>query len=108
MLRSKSFLTTLFVSFVVLFLFAATDQKEPAPKWSMNASIVEACSCPMFCQCYFNTSPAAGEGHAGHAEHYCRFNNAFHVNKGHYGDTSLDGAKFWVAGDLGGDFSKGQ
>jgi hypothetical protein len=29
------------------------------------------------------------------------------VNKGSYGDVALDGAKFWVAGDLGGDFSKG-
>jgi hypothetical protein len=27
------------------------------------------------------------------------------VNEGHYGATSLDGAKFWVATDLGGDFS---
>src|SRR5207253_4492194 len=42
------------------------------------------------------------------ATHYCKFNNAFHVNKGMYGATKLDGAKFWVAGDLGGDFSKGQ
>ena len=80
----------------------------------MNATIIEACSCPMFCQCYFNTKPAA---HAGAAtpgtdpeggEHFCTFNNAFKVNKGTYGDTKLDGAKFWVAGDLGGDFSKGE
>ncbi len=83
-----------------------------APKWSMNASIIEACSCPMFCQCYFNDKPAA-HGHAGHAghgegEHFCRFNNAFKVNKGHYGAVKLDGAQFWVAGDLGGDFSSGK
>src|SRR5262249_23556849 len=38
----------------------------------------------------------------------CRFNNAFRINKGSYKGTSLDGAKFWVGGDLGGDFSKGQ
>ena len=109
MLRSKSFLTALFLSVAALFLFTAADTKTETPKkWSMNASIVEACSCPMFCQCYFSTAPAGHAEHGGHAEHYCRFNNAFHVNKGHYGDTSLDGAKFWVAGDLGGDFSKGQ
>jgi hypothetical protein len=42
------------------------------------------------------------------APRYCRFNNVFKVNKGKYGDTKLDGAKFWVAGDLGGDFSKGE
>lgn len=79
--------------------------------WSIKATIIEACSCPMFCQCYFSTQPAAHHGghHGGHGEgeHFCRFNNAFRVDKGKYGDTRLDGAKFWVAGDLGGDFSKG-
>jgi hypothetical protein len=91
------------------------------PEWSMNATIIEACSCPMFCQCYFSDKPAAhaaegAEGHAGHeghnmgggGEHYCRFNNAFRVNKGWwYKGVKLDGVKFWVAGDLGGDFSMG-
>jgi hypothetical protein len=53
--------------------------------------------------------PAAhGHTHGGAVEHFCRFNNAFKINKGHSGDVKLDGAKFWVAGDLGGDFSKGQ
>ena len=80
-----------------------------APAWSMNATIIEACSCPMFCQCYFNSSPAGHAGHEGHgAAHFCRFNNAFKVNKGSYGSTKLDGAKFWVAGDLGSDFSMSQ
>jgi hypothetical protein len=80
------------------------------PQWAMNASIIEACSCPMFCQCYFNSQPAAHGEHAQHGggEHFCRFNNAYMVNKGNWGGTKLDGAKFWLAGDLGGDFSKGQ
>lgn len=89
---------------------AGEKAKEAAkpPAWNMNATIIEACSCPMFCQCYFNTKPSAhGSGH-GEGEHFCRFNNAFQVNRGSYGTTKLDGAKFWVAGDLGGDFSKGQ
>ena len=29
-----------------------------AAEWHMNATIIEACSCPMFCQCYFNAKPA--------------------------------------------------
>ena len=98
-----------------LLVFTATAENHAADKsaeWAMNASIIEACSCPMFCQCYFNTKPAEHTGggeHAGHGEgHFCRFNNAIKVNKGNYGPTSLDGAKFWVAGDLGGDFSKNQ
>ena len=103
------------VCFVVVLLstFAIyAEEPKAAPEWAMNATIIEACSCPMFCQCYFNSEPA---GHASMHEHgmssqahYCKFNNAFRVNKGTYGATSLDGAKFWVAGDLGGDFSKGQ
>jgi hypothetical protein len=77
--------------------------------WTMNATIIEACSCPMFCQCYFNSKPSEHSGHAGHGSgHFCRFNNTFRVNTGKYGNVPLDGAKFWVAGDLGGDFSKGQ
>jgi hypothetical protein len=77
--------------------------------WDFNATIIEACSCPMFCQCYFNMKPASHHGHAGGGdEHFCKFNNAFKVNKGQAGAVKLDGVKFWVAGDLGGDFSKGQ
>jgi hypothetical protein len=41
-------------------------------------------------------------------KHFCRANLAWKVNKGSYGATSLDGAKFWLANDLGSDFSKGQ
>jgi hypothetical protein len=82
-----------------------------APKWSFNATIIEACSCPMFCQCYFNTKPADAPGccpEAATGERFCRFNNAFKVNRGSFGDVKLDGIEFWVAGDLGGDFSEGQ
>jgi hypothetical protein len=86
-----------------------------APKdWSMKATIIEACSCPMFCQCYFNPNPAShGDGHAEHAghgggEHFCKFNNAFRVEKGAAGGVTLDGALFWIAGDLGAEFSDGE
>jgi hypothetical protein len=73
----------------------------------MEATIIEACSCPMFCQCYFNTEPAGHHTHHGEG-HFCRFNNAFKVDSGHYGDVALEGAKCWVAGDLGGDFAEGK
>jgi hypothetical protein len=58
----------------------------------------------MFCPCYFNTSPAA---HDEHGEHFCKFNMAYKVNKGHHGDTDLSGVKFWVAGDLGDSWEDG-
>ena len=76
--------------------------------WAVNATVIEACSCPMFCQCYFNTKPAAHHDHGGSAGHFCRANLAFRVNRGHYGPTKLDGAKFWLSNDLGGDFSQGK
>jgi hypothetical protein len=96
----------------------AADVAKPAAAaadWAMNATVIEACSCPMFCQCYFNAEPAGhgGAGMAGHeghggAEHFCKFNNAYRINKGHYGSTSLDGAKFWISGDLGANFADGE
>jgi hypothetical protein len=92
---------------------ASAAAKTAPVDWHMNATIIEACSCPMFCQCYFNTMPAdhpgcCPPGKPGEAPRYCRFNNAYKVNHGNFGSTKLDGAKFWVAGDLGGDFSKGE
>src|SRR5882724_3322389 len=76
--------------------------------WSFNATIIESCSCPMFCQCYFNTKPAAHEGHGATMKHFCRFNRAIRINKGASGSTNLAGMKFWMAGDIGADFSKDQ
>jgi hypothetical protein len=100
----------------LLFVFAgslmAADAKAPAKPWTMNATIIEACSCPMFCQCYFSSEPAshAGhmEGHEGHKETYCRFNNAYRVNRGTYNGVNLAGAKFWISGDLGASFADGE
>jgi hypothetical protein len=79
-----------------------------SPEWAANTTVIEACSCPMFCQCYFNTKPASHSHGAGVAEHFCRANLAHRINKGHYGTTSLDGVKFWISNDLGGDFSTGK
>jgi len=115
-MRTQRVVVLLAVALVAVLVLNA-DEPKGAPEWSMNATIIEACSCPMFCQCYFNSEPA---GHTSSMSmsthehgmssqaHFCKFNNAFHVNHGTYGATSLDGAKFWVSGDLGGDFSKGQ
>lgn len=106
--RHSKFLSSALSLVLLLSQTGLSATAKAAPDWSMNATIIEACSCPMFCQCYFSTKPAGH--HAGHGgeEHFCRFNNALKVNKGHYGKVDLAGAKFWIAGDLGGDFSKGQ
>ena len=83
-----------------------TAQGKPSvADWTMNATIIEACSCNMFCPCYFSTIPS-GHGHD-MAEHYCRFNMAYRINQGTFGNVNLAGARLWIAGDLGADFSKG-
>jgi hypothetical protein len=66
--------------------------------WSLDAKIIEACSCRLMCSCYFNDAPD---------KHFCQFNNAYRVISGHYGATKLDGTKFWVSGDLGENFGDG-
>ena len=60
--------------------------------WRMKADYVEACSCHLFCQCYFNK----------HAEHLmCEFNMAVTVREGHSGNVDLTNAKYWLTGDIG-------
>ena len=85
---------------------AAARPRAAAPEWMLNATIIEACSCTMFCPCYFSTVPS-GHGHGSMVEHYCRFNMGYRVNQGHFKGVSLSGVKLWIAGDLGADFSKG-
>ena len=88
---------------------AAPGRASEATDWAANITAIEACSCPMFCQCYFNRQPSGHAGHEGHgAKHFCRANLAYKINKGHHGATRLDGAKFWVATDLGEDFGDGE
>ena len=74
----------------------AKSEKASGGDWAMNATIIEACSCPMFCQCYFNDEPSAHpgccppDGDPKAPPRYCRFNNAFRVNHGSYGGVKLD------------------
>jgi hypothetical protein len=97
----------LIVLTTIALLAVSVGHTRPAADWAINATAIEACSCPHFCMCYFNSHPAAHHDN-GKMEHYCRFNNAYKVNQGHYGSTDLAGAKFWITGNLGADFSQGQ
>jgi len=102
----------LLLPFVALSLISVVATREVASQggvnWALNTTVIEACTCPMFCQCYFASKPAGHHQHGGNTAHFCRFNNAYKINKGNYGAASLDGAKFWISGDLGGDFSQGK
>lgn len=110
-MRKLSFFLLILASAICIAYFSADRGVNAAttnPEWNMNATVIEACSCPMFCQCYFNTAPAGHHEHGGGEKHFCRANLAYKVNKGHYGNVKLDGAKFWLSNDLGGDFSQGK
>ena len=53
--------------------------------WRMKADYVEACSCHLFCQCYFNKQ----------AEHpICEFNMAVTVKEEHSRNVDLANAKY--------------
>ncbi|MCA1563661.1 MAG: hypothetical protein LC804_26565 [Acidobacteria bacterium] len=59
------------VSGGVLVLLAVTSASlsslAQARDWEMNATVIEACTCPMFCQCYFASKPAGHHEHGGAA-----------------------------------------
>ncbi len=73
--------------------------------WAVRLQYIEACSCNLFCPCYFNKQAA----HQHTAESKCTFNNAVRVAQGKHGDLDLAGLKAWLSGDLGADWAtKGQ
>jgi len=90
---------------LALAQYGATPQDKAAakPDFDITASYIEACSCDMFCPCYFNTRSTHH-----HEGDYCRANLVLRTDKGYYKDTKLDGAKVWVAADLGSDWSTGK
>ena len=83
---------------LALVLVGISSPQAQEPPWYLKAHIDEACSCPLFCPCYFNPSPAGDR---------CNFNNVFTVERGYYGDTVLDGMHVWISGNLKGDLAKG-
>ena len=81
----------------------------PGEDWALNMDVVESCSCPVFCRCFFTGSPpptpAIHPDRGMAMERACRFHQVFQVNQGHVGSVSLDGVRFWFLGN-GGDFSQ--
>lgn len=103
--RSRLVMIPLLMAAVGLLLLAGTRASSSASKnnFEITSTYIEACSCDMFCPCYFNTHSTAHE----HA-HFCRANLVFRVDNGHYKDVKLDGAKVWLSNDLGSDWSTGK
>ena len=98
-MRGHALVATILVASVHAHALA----KEGTVDWAVNATIIDGCSCRMLCPCIFGSPATVGSAatheHAGHRS--CKFNQAFRVNKGHFGKLMLDGVKFWFAGDKG-------
>jgi len=57
-------------------------------KWAMRGTLLGACSCDWGCPCSFDAPPTKG---------FCDGAYLWHVDKGKFGDVSLDGLSFaWV------------
>jgi hypothetical protein len=88
---------------LVASIHAQALANDASVDWAVNTTIIDGCSCRLLCPCIFGSPATVGSAatheHAGHRS--CYFNQAFRVNKGHYGKVRLDGLKFWFAGDKG-------
>src|SRR5256885_16877313 len=101
-------LLLLALSAILIYFTSPAQEKSSKPDFDMTASYIEACSCDMFCPCYFNTHSTNHMGEHHMDEHFCRANLVLEVDKGFYKDTKLDGAKVWIVTDLGSDWSTGK
>ena len=86
-------------AFTLLLGLAVAASAADVP-WQARIQYIEACSCDLFCPCYFNDHAS----HQGTGTHSCSFNMAGRVLQGKYGDADLTGVKFWLSGDLGADW----
>lgn len=92
----------------LIYFTSSAQEKTSKPDFDMTASYIEACSCDMFCPCYFNTHSTDHMDEHHMDAHFCRANLVLKVDKGYYKETKLDGAKVWIATDLGSDWSTGK
>jgi hypothetical protein len=51
-------------------------------KWAMEADYIQACNCDYGCPCEFEAPPTMG---------FCEGMGALRINRGNYGNVSLDG-----------------
>ncbi len=57
-------------------------------KWNLSGNYFEACNCDVACPCTFTSAPTEGK---------CTVLLAWHIEKGKYGDTNLDGLNVALA-----------
>ena len=67
-----------------------------AVNWQVNGQYFETCSCDYLCPC--TPGNFTGKQTLG----YCNFAFVFHVDRGRYGNTTLDGLNFAIVGQAPG------
>src|SRR5258708_35341541 len=85
----------------LIYFTSSAQEKTSKPDFDMTASYIEACSCDMFCPCYFNTHSTNHMGEHQMDEHFCSANLVLLVDKGIYKETKLDAPKDEIAPHLG-------
>jgi len=65
-----------------------TSAASVPPSWRISGHVILACNCDYGCPCNFNGLPTTGK---------CEGNWNWHVERGAYGDVSLEGLTFSVA-----------
>ena len=69
-----------------------------ATKWSLEADYLQACNCDYGCPCEFEARPTQG---------FCDGMGAWRINRGRYGDLSLDGLAIGFAAHWPGALHEG-
>jgi hypothetical protein len=81
------------VVFALVMLFAtAFGSALRADDWSLKGRFTDACSCNAACPCVFGSPPTQG---------FCEGNGLVEIEKGSYGDVSLDGVAAVVTYHMG-------
>ena len=80
-MRSRLFLLSLLLAVTALTAGAAEKDARKTP-WKMSGQLEEACSCNAACPCWFGSSPTHSQ---------CNGGFALFIDKGSYGNVSLDG-----------------
>ena len=68
------------------------------PSWKASGDWFDVCNCKIPCPCEFAQEPTFGD---------CEGVLAYHINKGHYGDTSLNGLNALAIGAFEGNIWAG-
>lgn len=69
-----------------------------AEKWKLTGDWMNSCNCDPGCPCLYWSDPTSG---------HCDAIDTFHIRKGNYGKTKLDGLNVVLASKVPGNFWKG-